>query len=176
MNKLFAIIQRIEAFLLAWSIIIIAALSIGNVVCRALFGFSLAFVGEVSQFLIIIVTFIGLSYAASQGRHIRMTALYDQLNRRWRKIMMVIINSLTALLMLLLAWYAFEYINTVRFLDTISPVLQVPLYLIYLFVPLGFILSAIQYGLTVFRNLTAPDVYISYSQKDEYETTVVGEV
>ena len=90
--------------------------------------------------------------------------------------MMVIINSLTALLMLLLAGYAFEYINTVRFLDTISPVLQVPLYLIYLFVPLGFILSAIQYGLTVFRNLTAPDVYISYSQKDEYESTVVGEV
>ena len=78
MNKLFAIIQRIEAFLLAWSIITIAALSIGNVVCRALFGFSLAFVGEVSQFLIIIVTFIGLSYAASQGRHIRMTAPVHQ--------------------------------------------------------------------------------------------------
>ncbi|QDT29205.1 2,3-diketo-L-gulonate TRAP transporter small permease protein YiaM [Gimesia panareensis] len=176
MNRLFQIIQRIEAFLLAWSIITIAALSIGNVLCRALFGFSVALTGEVSQFLIIIVTFVGLSYAASRGRHIRMTAFYDQLNQRWRKIMMIIINSLTAMLMLLLAWYAFEYIGTVRFLETVSPVLQVPLYLVYLFVPLGFILSAIQYGLTVFRNLTAPDVYISYSEKDEYEKTVVGEV
>jgi TRAP-type C4-dicarboxylate transport system permease small subunit len=173
MNRLFQLIQKIEAFLLAWSIITIAALSIGNVLCRALFGFSVAFAGEVSQFLMIIVTFVGLSYAASCGRHIRMTAVYDQLNQRWRKFLMIIINGLTALLMLLLAWYAFEYIGTVRFLETVSPVLQVPLYLVYLFVPLGFILSAIQYGLTVFRNLTAPDVYISYSQKDEYETTVV---
>lgn len=176
MNRLFQLIQKIEAFLLAWSIITIAALSIGNVLCRALFGFSVAFAGEVSQFLMIIVTFVGLSYAASCGRHIRMTAVYDQLNQRWRKFLMIIINGLTALLMLLLAWYAFEYIGTVRFLETVSPVLQVPLYLVYLFVPLGFILSAIQYGLTVFRNLTAPDIYISYSQKDEYETTVVGEV
>ena len=175
MNRLFQIIQRVEAFLLAWSIITIAVLSIGNVFCRTLLGFSVASAGELSQFLIIVVTFVGLSYAASHGRHIRMTAFYDQLNKRWRKRFMICISGLTAALMLLLAWYSFEYINTVRFLETVSPVLQVPLYLIYLFVPLGFILSAIQYTLTVFRNLTAPDVYISFSQKDEYETPVVGE-
>lgn len=176
MNRLFQWIQKIEAFLLAWSIIVIAALSIGNVFCRAVLGFSVSFTGELSQFLIIIVTFVGLSYAASRGRHIRMTAFYDQLNRRWRKILMVTISGLTALLMLLLTWYAFEYIATVRFLETVSPVLQVPLYLVYLFVPLGLLLTAIQYGLTVWRNLTSPDVYISYTQKDEYETTVVGEL
>ena len=89
---------------------------------------------------------------------------------------MIAISGLTALLMLRLAWYAFEYVFTVRFLETVSPVLQVPLYLVYLFVPLGLLLSAIQYGLTVLKNLTSPDVYVSYSQKDEYETTVVGEL
>ncbi|MFH1303065.1 MAG: TRAP transporter small permease subunit, partial [Planctomycetota bacterium] len=72
MQRLAQFIQRIEAFLLAWSIIAIAALSIGNVFCRVIFGFSLAFTGELSQFFIIIVTFIGLSYATSRGRHIRM--------------------------------------------------------------------------------------------------------
>ncbi len=176
MNQLFRLIQRIEAFLLAWSIIAIAALSIGNVIGRATLGYSLAFTGELSQFLIIIVTFIGLSYAASRGRHIRMTAIYDQLNKRWRKLLMIFISGFTALLMLVLTWYSFDYISTVYFLKTVSPVLQVPLYLVYLFVPLGFVLSAIQYILTVVRNVTSPDVYISFTQKDEYETPVIGDI
>lgn len=176
MNLLFRFIQRIEAFFLAWSIIAIAVLSIGNVFCRALLGFSLAFTGELSQFLIIIVTFIGLSYATSRGRHIRMTALYDQLNKPWRKRLMILISGFTALLMFALTWYSFEYISTVYYLETVSPVLQVPLYLVYLCVPLGFTLSAIQYTLTAVRNAISPDVYISFTQKDEYESPVIGEV
>lgn len=176
MHRLSQLIQRIEEFLLAWSIIAIALLSIGNVICRTLFSFSLAFTGELSQFLIIIVTFIGLSYASSRGRHIRMTAFYDQLNQRWRKILMIFISASTALLMFTLTWYSFEYISTVYSLETVSPVLQVPLYLVYLCVPLGLILSGIQYFLTVVRNFISPDVYLSYSQKDEYETPVTGEV
>ncbi|QDV52617.1 TRAP transporter small permease [Gimesia fumaroli] len=176
MHRLSQIIQRIEAFLLAWSIIAIAVLSIGNVFCRAFLGFSLAFTGELSQFLIIIVTFIGLSYATSRGRHIRMTALYDQLNKRWQKRLMILICIFTALLMFALTWYSFEYISTVYFLETVSPVLQVPLYLVYLCVPLGFTFSAIQYTLTAVRNVISPDVYISFNQKDEYESPVIGEV
>lgn len=176
MNLLFRFLQRIEAFLLAWSIIAIAVLSIGNVFCRALLGFSLAFTGELSQFLIIIVTFIGLSYATSRGRHIRMTALYDQLNKHWRKRLMILISGCTALLMFALTWYSFEYISTVYYLETVSPVLQVPLYLVYLCVPLGFTLSAIQYTLTAVRNVISPDIYSSFTQKDEYESPVIGEV
>ncbi|MFH1300572.1 MAG: TRAP transporter small permease subunit, partial [Planctomycetota bacterium] len=95
---------------------------------------------------------------------------------RWRKVLMIIISGFTALLMLALTWYSFDYISTVRFLETVSPVLQVPLYLIYLFVPLGFVLTAIQYTLTAVRNVISPDVYISFTQKDEYEMPVVGEV
>lgn len=176
MARLFRIVQAVEEFLLAWSIIAIAALTIGNVCCRSLLGFSLPFTEEFSQFLIIGVTFIGLSYAASRGRHIRMTALYDQLNRRWRKLLMIAISGITALLMLILAWYSFEYISTMRFLASVSPVLQVPLYLVYLLVPLGLLLSSVQYALTAVRNVTARDVYISFEQKDEYEQPVTGEV
>jgi len=176
MDRLFRVIQVVEAFLLAWSIIAIAVLSIANVGCRALLGFSVSFTEELSQFLIIGVTFIGLSYAASQGRHIRMTALYDQFSRRGRKVLMTAISGLTALLMLTLAVYSFEYIATVGFLDSVSPVLQVPLYLVYLIVPLGLGLSAVQYALTAARNLTSPDVYISFQHKDEYEQPVTGEL
>jgi len=174
--KLFAAIQWIEAFVIGWSIICIAVLTIGNVFCRAVFQHSLSFTEELSQFFMIVVTFVGLSYAASRGRHIRMTAIYDQFSRRWRKLMMIVTSATTAVLILILAWYSFEYIGAVRFLESVSPVLQAPLYLIYSLVPIGLIFAAIQYALTAVRNLVSPDVYVSFDVKDEYEQPVGGEI
>ncbi len=174
--RLFAGIQRIEAFVIGWSIIAIAVLTITNVFCRAVLQFSLSFTEELSQFFIILVTFVGLSYAASRGRHIRMTALYDQFPLRWRKVLMIVISSSTAALMLMLAWYSMDYIGTVRFLESVSPVLQMQLYLIYTLVPVGLVLTAIQYVLTAVRNVLSPGVYISFDVKDEYEQPVGGEI
>lgn len=172
--RVFRVLRRAEELVLAWGIIGIAALSVANVCCRSI-GFSLPFTEELSQFFIIGVTFVGLSYAAGLGRHIRMTAIYDQLSRSWRKAIMIVIHSATAAMMFVLAWYSVDYIETVRFLESVSPVLQVPLWCVYCFVPLGLGLSAIQYALAVIRNLTSPDVYISFEQQDEYEQTVTGE-
>jgi TRAP-type C4-dicarboxylate transport system permease small subunit len=136
-------------------------------------GFSLAFAEELSQFLIIAVTFVGLSYAAGRGRHIRMTALCDQLPRRWRRRLMILISASTCLLLLVLAGFALHYVGTVCFLGTVSPVLQVPLFLIYAIVPVGLLLAAMQYALTAWRNATSGDVYLSYDRRDEYEPVTV---
>ncbi len=176
LTRLFGGLQRIEELLLGWSIIAIAALTISNIFCRAVLQFSLPFTGELSQFFMIMVTFVGLSYAASRGRHIRMTALYDQFSPRGRKALMIVISASTAALMLVLAWYSFQYIGTVRFLESVSPVLQVPLYVVYMLVPLGLISAAIQYALTTARNVMSPDVYLSFDVKDEYEQPLDGEI
>lgn len=168
-GRVSAIVERIEEWLLAGAILLMALLTIANVVARTAFGTSLAFAEELSQFAIICVTFIGLSYSTSRGRHIRMTALYDQLGVRWRKRLMILITGSTAVLMLLLTWYALRYLSTVYQLGSVSPVLQVPLYLAYLAAPLGFVLTAIQYALALVRNLREDDVYLSDRKKDEYD-------
>jgi C4-dicarboxylate transporter DctQ subunit len=168
MERLFQSIRRIEEFVLAWSILAIAGLAVANVICRALLGFSLAFAGELSQFLMIAVTFVGLSYAAGHGRHIRMTALYDQLSPHWRKSLSIVISGSTCLLLLLLAVLAIRYIATVHFLGAVSPVLRVPLYLVYSIVPWGLALASAQYGLTTARNLRSRELYLSFDRRDEY--------
>ena len=157
-------------------VLLIAGLSIGNIVSRTLTGESLAFTEELAQFLMIGVTFVGLSYAAGRGRHIRMTALYDQFSVRWRKVLIVVSSGLTAVLMLVLAWYSLTYLDTLRFLGSVSPVLRLPLHVVYLVVPLGLLLTAAQYALAVVRNLTAREVYLSFDVRDEYEQPVVGEL
>lgn len=170
------IVQCIEELLLSASIMTIAVLTILNVFCRSVLGFSLAFTEEVSQFCIIVVCFVGLSYAASKGRHIRMTALYDQLSRPARKAFMIVITTSTSVLMLALTWYAVWYVHTVYELGGIYPALRVPFYLVYAIVPLGFLLASFQYSLATMRNLISEDIYLSFEKKDEYEEPVAQEI
>lgn len=170
------VIQRVEEFLLAISILIIAVLAILNVVCRSVFNFSLAFTEEVSQFCIIVVCFVGLSYAASKGRHIRMTAIYDQLSPSMRKAFMVVITASTALIMFVLTWYAVSYVVTVYELGGIYPALRIPFYVVYAIAPVGLFLAGVQYGLATVRNLTSKDVYLSFEKKDEYEEPLTQEI
>jgi C4-dicarboxylate transporter, DctQ subunit len=169
MIRLFQILRGVERFVLAWSVLAIAGLLVANVICRSLLGFSLAFAQELAQFLMIAVTFVGLSHAAGCGRHIRMTAFYDQLPKRWRRILMIFISASTCLLLLAVAAYSIRYILTVHFLGSRSPVLQVPFFLIYAVVPLGILLAAVQYGLTAYKNWISHEVHLSFDRRDEYE-------
>lgn len=166
------VIRRAEEVILAGSILVIACATIGNVFMRTIFDSSLAFAEELSEFLMVLVTFVGLAYATGLGRHIRMTALYDQLGPNAQKRMMLLITSTTSLLMLVLTWHALAYVETVRVLGSVSPVLRVPLFWIYLSAPLGLGLAGVQYALAFFKNLASDKVYLSFSVQDEYDDSV----
>lgn len=168
-------IARFEAFVLAFGVILMAVNSIANVIGRFVFAQSIYFTEELNQFLIVLVTFVGISYAARKGRHIRMSAFYDQLSERGRKVMMILVAAVTAAVLFVLAYYSFEYVMRVAKLGKVTPSLQVPLYLTYIWVPLGLVMTGIQYLLTVVKNLQADEVYISYQQVDAYEETGLDE-
>lgn len=162
-------IAYVEAFILAWGVILMAANSIANVIGRFVFHRSLYFTNELNEFLIILITFVGLGYAARQGRHIRMSAVYDQLPDMGKKVLMILIAAVTGAVMFVLAWYSYQYVERIAMLGKVTPALQLPLYLTYLWVPLGFVITGIQYWLTVVRNFVSKDVYISWEHVDVYD-------
>lgn len=169
-------LQRIEEWILAAAVMVIAGLTITNVICRSVFGFSLAVTEEVSQFCMIVLCFVGLSYAASRGRHIRMTAIYDQLSYRCRKTLMVFITTSTALLMFTLAYYAGRYVHAVFELGGVYPALRIPFYFVYAIAPIGLSLAGIQYSLAALRNLTSPGIYVAFDVLDRDELLIQEEV
>jgi TRAP-type C4-dicarboxylate transport system permease small subunit len=53
--------------------------------------------------------------------------------------------------------------------NRVSPILQWPVYYAYLIMPLGFLLTGLQYVLTFIRNVISPGTWISYSVQQENE-------
>lgn len=178
LSKLDAVIDRAEAFILGWGVIIMAVNTIANVFGRYVFSQSIYFTEELNEFLIIIITFMGLGYITRKGRHIRMSAFYDLLPARSKKLLMILIAGMTAIAMFILAWHAFEYVAKIARRGRVTPALQVPLYMTYVWVVVGFTLTGIQYVLTLLKNLNLsdPDVYISYTTVDQYEDPEISEV
>ncbi|WP_170362654.1 TRAP transporter small permease [Ruegeria arenilitoris] len=171
LGKIDAVIGRIEVWILGWGIILMAVNTIANVFGRYVFNQSIYFSEELNEFLIVIVTFMGLGYATRKGIHIRMSAIYDALPIKLRKGLMVVIAATTALVMAVLAWYALEYVQKVASRGRITPALQLPLYLTYVWVVIGLTLTSFQYLLTAIRNLNfaEEEVYVSYLEVDSYE-------
>ena len=154
-------IARIEEFMMATGVILMAINTIANVISRFVFNHSIIFAEELNSVFILLVTFAGIGYAARHGRHIRMSAIYDAMPDRVRKVMMTIITGVTAVCMLFLAWYAVEYIVGIQSKGRIMPALGVPVYLVYLWVPVGFFVTGVQYGLTMIKNLQEKEIYLS---------------
>ena len=163
------VIARGEALILGVGVLLMAAVSIGNIFGRFFLGESLFFAEELNQFLIILITFIGIGYAARQGRHIRMSAIYDALPDAARKVLMVVIALVTAAAMFVLAWYSYVYVVSVYDTGRISASLRIPFYITQVWVPFGFVITGIQYVMTAIVNLTQPDVYLSSSVIDSYD-------
>lgn len=162
-------ISRVESVLLASGVLLMALNTIANVVGRFVFQYSLFFSEELNRILIILITFAGISYAARQGRHIRMSAIYDALPPPARKGFMVLIAALTALTMFGLCYFSIGYIIKVATSGRVLPSLQIPVYWIFLWVPVGFFMTGLQYGLTAIKNLTAKDIYLSTRVLEGYD-------
>lgn len=161
-------IARLEAIILAFGVLAMAANTVANVVGRFAFGRSLYFAEEVNAALIVLITFAGISYAARHGRHIRMSAIIDMLPTRPRKVAMIAITALTAALLFLLSWYALDYVMTQASRGRVLPALRVPQWWTLVWVPLGLFLTALQYALTAVKNATQPGVWLSIGLQDGY--------
>ncbi|MBL1377692.1 TRAP transporter small permease [Zobellella iuensis] len=162
-------IHRLEVTCLAGGILLMALNTIINVFGRYLFAHSLYFAEELNQILMVVITFMGLGYVTRQGRHIRMSALYDVLPDRYKKGLMLLITLSTALTLFLLSYYAYAYVAQMARRGMITAALQIPLYWTLLVVPLGFFIAGLQYSLAFIRNLQSRDIFLSFHALDIYD-------
>lgn len=165
LSVLDSLLGHIEAWTLAGSVMLMAALNIANVIGRN-FGQSIIAAAELNRLLIILITFVGIGYGVRQIRHIRMSAFSEQLSGMPAKVLEVITQLVTAGLLLLLAWYGLEYVQRTYAVGSVTPALQIPLYWIYLAVPFGLALGAVQYLLAVARNLLSPGIHMAFREPD----------
>lgn len=168
-----SVLSRFESFALAAGVLLMATNTIANVIGRFVFQHSIFFTGELNRIIIVLITFAGIGYAARHGRHIRMSAIYDTLPPVGRKGLMILIALVTSVAMYALCYFSIVYIVNLAHHGRILPALQIPVWWIYIWAPIGFFVTGTQYLLTAIKNVIEKDVYLSTNVLEGYEETEI---
>ena len=166
-EKVDALLSWLEEKILILSVFLMALILIGNVLLRNFFNSNINSTEEISQFLIVIVTFLGVSCVSRKGLHIRMSILSEHLAAKPRKILALFVSFCTFWVMLYLTWISYRYVARVAVIRRVSPILQLPLHYIWCVVPIGFALSAVQYLMAFLKNLRVDGVWLSFYVQDD---------
>jgi len=103
-----------ERAALVTGIAAMAIVSVVNVISRNTIGESLQFATDVTQLLLVFVTFMGIGIGARNARHIRVSAIHDLLPEPAQKVLLVIVSFGTSALLFLLADYGWQYAQSVQ--------------------------------------------------------------
>lgn len=154
-------IRKFEELIISYGIIVMSIVLVANVFSRVFLNSSIQAAEEIGQILIVMVTFIGISYAARMGKHITMSAVIDSIPRRFKKIYIYFTSSVSTVLLWWLGYLGTLYVNRIMNSGRITSSLQFPMWILYVFVPLGFFLASLQYLVTIVVNIKDKDnIYI----------------
>ena len=100
-----SLISKFEGVMLGVGVIAMTVNTVAAVISRYVFNSAITFTDELNMIFIVVVTYAGLSYAARNGRHIRMSAIYDAMPATTRKVLMILMTSVTSAFMFYLYFY-----------------------------------------------------------------------
>ncbi|MBI9093861.1 MAG: TRAP transporter small permease [Sphaerochaeta sp.] len=136
MNKIY---NWIEEYIPLAVFVIISIVMLLQVIMRTIFGISFAWSVEVSQYLNVWVTFIGIGYLRKINAHIKIEMFYDWFNKKltpsWQLFFFIVKKILNILFMVALIWLGLQL--SIRSWNFRSAGLQIRQTWLYICVPLG---------------------------------------
>jgi|SRR5690625_2055489 len=158
LSKIDHVWAAVERFVLSITTILMSLMLVGNAISRYFFNRSWAFTEEIGKMGVLVLTFMGLGYAARKRMHIEMSGVFDLLNEKIQKVLKIIINFLSLVILLICTILAFRYVIYLYDLNQVSTILRIPLYLVVSVIPLGFLLVTVQYLVQFFQVILGKEV------------------
>lgn len=127
---------RPERWLGALALVVIALVSLGNVITRYLTGGSFAFTEELSVFLLVVLTFAGAAVALRRNGHIRIGLLERALPGVPRRALILFQGLCGVAVLGLITWFGARMAWQEYHWETLSPGLGVPQWWYLVWLPL----------------------------------------
>lgn len=129
--------KKLEEWVLASGFIFIVILVFAQVVFRYVFNSSLGWSAELSRYVLIWLAWISVSLAVRKNAHIRVETVKKLFSAKYQLIIDIIVLLLWAIFAVFLAYLGFQFVWQVRMTGQTSPSIGVPMWIVYLVVPLG---------------------------------------
>ena len=99
---------------------------------------------ELGDYLLIWLCFFGIAYGLREGRHIRVDIIYGRMPEKIQTIFLIIGNSICVVFSLIITWEGIKLIRMFYEIAEYSLTLRIPIYIVYIAMPIGMILFAVE--------------------------------
>ena len=144
MNRLEQVLLAANRGVIFVMMAVMATLVFANVVCRYGFNFSIIWAEEVSQYLMIWIAYLGAGLALREGRHVAIELLQDRLPAALGRKLRMAVGGLVLAFLGVVTVLGFQFAVFVWNQET--PVLNIPLGIPSLAIPIGTLLFALHLG------------------------------
>lgn len=136
--------DHLEEFFLIPSLMLSTALIFIQVVMRYVFHNSLSWSEEAVRYLYVWQTWVGVSYAARNGSHLRITMLKDRLPAKGQKVLELFVTILWIGFAIFVMIQGMSAVSTIASFGQKSSALKIPMQICYMSIPVGMVLMSIR--------------------------------
>jgi TRAP-type C4-dicarboxylate transport system permease small subunit len=129
--------NHLEEIFLLPALVFSVALIFAQVVMRYIFGNSLSWSEELARYLFVWQVWLGVSYAARNRTHLRITILKDRLGPGAQKILELAVTAIWVGFGLFVVFKGTQLVMRVAMFNQVSAALQLPMMYIHMAVPVG---------------------------------------
>lgn len=156
MNAALQWINRFEEITASVALLFMASIIIVQVFMRYVVQHSLAWPEELARYLFIYSVYIGSSYAALGRRHLEVTIIRTVFNEKIGRYFTILAYAITSVFCCVMVFWGIKMVNFVIMTNQITPALQIPMYIPFMCIPIGFVLMFLR-TLFVTWKLIRPD-------------------
>ena len=145
-SKLFPMLLNVMSYLGRFTLVIIALLILADVLSSNIFNHSIPWVLEVTEYLLVFLTFFGAAWLLRENGHIQFDLFINYLSARTRDFLGFISSCIGFIISITIT--IFGFLTTVDMYTRgayTDAMLQIPRFLLIVIVPIGFLLLSIQF-------------------------------
>ena len=143
-------LNRIEEYTLWILMLEMAIVSFLQVVLRYFFHTSFSWGEEVLRYQMVFITFLGASAAVKDDSHISVKVLVQNLPNFYARYVNAAASLISAGFCAVLCYYSTLLALKVKGFGQLTPALEIPNFIPYLFIPMGSFLMALRFGVQFF--------------------------
>lgn len=156
MKKILKIYDKIEERALVYSLVATVLIIFFQVIMRKVFNNSLSWSEELARFIFIWQIWMGISLGARKKEHIVVELIYGfpfmrGLPGKATRLLVRLINIAFCLFMVVVGW---QLTQNLLLKNTLSPALEIPLWIVYGSLPFSFLVTLIRYVVELFDEIT----------------------
>ena len=131
--------EHFEEAIIIFLLAVISIVELMQVICRNVPGIpALSWAEEMARYAWIVTVFISLPFTIRTSTTLRVTALVEAFPWKLTNIMNIIVDIVTAVVLGIMAWTSITVIGQVQAGGSVSPAMQIPMWILYVIIFIGF--------------------------------------